>query len=399
MAYKHIPGGVTAPKGFKASGIACGIKQSGKTDLAIVFSDAQATGAGVFTKNVMVAPPVLLSKANLESGTARAMVVNSGNANACTGAQGYADSVLMAEIAARALGLCVDDVVVASTGIIGVPLPIEKVQAGIIEAAGCLSETGSSDAASAIMTTDLFPKESAVEVVLSGGSVRIGGIAKGSGMIAPNMATMLAFITTDAAIGAKELKDLLVDVTDRTFNSITVDGDTSTNDMLVVLANGMSGVDVGADDLEAFGEALESLCSTLGKMIVKDGEGATKIARITVGGGASKEEAKAAAMAIANSKLVKTALFGSDPNWGRIACAAGYSGAGLDPNMLKIDIAGITTVEKGVPVPFDDMAASDALAAEEVEITVDLGVGEASATVWTCDLSYDYVRINSEYRT
>lgn len=399
MKYKVISGGVTAPRGFKASGIACGIKRSGKPDLAMVFSERDASAAGVFTKNAMAAPSVALSRENLANGSARAIVVNSGNANACTGKQGEADAVAMAEMTARALGLCADEVVVASTGVIGVPLPMDRIRRGIEMAAGSLSGAGSADAAAAILTTDTFPKERALEVELSGGTVRIGGMAKGSGMIAPDMATMLAFLTSDASIHPDDLRSALRSVAERTFNSITVDGETSTNDMVVALANGASGVEVGHEDLPAFEEAFEKICSELAKMIVRDGEGATKLVEITVGGAESDAEAKKAAMAIANSNLVKTAAFGCDPNWGRIVVALGHSGVRLDRGNMAIKIGEIEVVAAGSPLPFDEKAASDELGKEEVRIEVNLGIGEGAATVWTCDLSYDYVRINSEYRT
>lgn len=399
MSYTTIPGGVTAAKGFKAAGMPCGVKFSGKPDLALIFSETEASVAAVFTKNAVVAPPVLVSKNNVADGKAQAIIVNSGNANACTGTRGYADAVVMAEAAGHVLGLCANDVIVASTGIIGVPLPIEKIERGIATLPKLLSETGSADAATAILTTDTFIKEYAVEVELSGGSVTVGGIAKGSGMIAPNMATMLAFITTDAAVHSVDLKNILHDVAERTFNSITVDGDTSTNDMAVVLANGASGVAVTHEDLPVFAKAFEKVCAELAKMIVRDGEGATKLIEIVLTGAASDEQAKVAALSIANSSLVKTAMFGSDPNWGRIAAAAGYAGVELDPDALEIEIAGFKAVEKGVPLSYDEQAASDALKASEVVLKVDLGVGSGSSVVWTCDFSYDYVRINADYRT
>ncbi|MCL5291258.1 MAG: bifunctional glutamate N-acetyltransferase/amino-acid acetyltransferase ArgJ [Actinobacteria bacterium] len=399
MAFKVVPGGITTPQGFQASGVACGVKLSGKPDLALIYSKSDASAAGVFTKNRLTAPPVILSKNNLGSGSARAIVVNSGNANACTGKQGYADAVLMAETTARSLGICADDVVVASTGVIGVPLPVKKIEKGIVKAASLLSDVGSPDAATAILTTDTFTKEYAVEVELSGGSARIGGIAKGSGMVAPNMATMLAFIATDAAIHQVDLKKLLSSVTERTFNSITVDGDTSTNDMVVAMANGASGVAVDHGELPLFREAFEAVAAELARMIVRDGEGATKLIEVKVTGAKDERDAKVAALAVANSNLVKTAMFGGDPNWGRIAAAAGYSGASLDPNALEITIGGVETVERGMPLPFDERTALEALSKSEVSVFVDLGVGSASATVWTCDFSYDYVRINSEYRT
>ncbi len=399
MSYKRISGGITAPRGFRASGIASGIKRSGKSDLAIIFSEMDAAAAGVFTKNAMAAPPVVLSRRNLANGSARAIVVNSGNANACTGRQGEADAVAMAEATARSLGLCADEVVVASTGVIGVPLPMDKIQGGIEKAVASLSEDGSARAADAILTTDTFPKESAVEVELSRGTARIGGIAKGSGMIAPDMATMLAFLTSDASVHPEDLRRMLASVAERTFNSITVDGETSTNDMVVAMANGASGVKVEHEDLPAFEEAFEEVCTELAKLIVKDGEGATKILEIAVSGAESEVDAKRAAMAIANSNLVKTALFGCDPNWGRIAVALGHSGVRLDPAGISMKMGGIAVLSGGSPLPFDERAASDELAKSEVRIEVDLGIGEGNATVWTCDLSYDYVRINSEYRT
>jgi len=396
---KQIPGGVLAPKGFKAAGIASGIKQSGNKDITLLVSDKMASAAAVFTTNKAAAAPVHLSKENLVDGKARAIVVNSGNANACTGKQGDENAQKMANITAEVLAIDPVDVIVSSTGIIGVQLPMQKVEDGIKLAADRLKDGTGADAAEAIMTTDTFPKEYAVSFMVDGREVRVGGMAKGSGMIEPNMATMLAFITTDAKVTADILKQSLKNSVDKSFNSITVDGDTSTNDMVAVLANGESGVEVENDAVEAFQEALDQVCIELAKLIVRDGEGATKFIEVNVTGAADDADAKKAAKAIANSNLVKTAFFGQDANWGRIVAAAGYSSAEVDKDKVDVYYGDEKLLESGQPVEYDAAKVDEVLKAKDIKIKVDLNLGKGSARVWTCDFSYDYVKINAEYHT
>lgn len=400
-----IESGVTAPKGFLAAGLHCGIKKS-KPDLAIVYSQVVAASAGVFTRNVVKAAPVIVTREHLSSGYAQAVVVNSSNANACTGDQGLADARKMAVVTGEALGVASENVVVASTGLIGVSLPMEKIVPGIVQAAGALSKTGGSSAARAIMTTDTVPKETAVSVEIGGVPVVIGAMAKGSGMIHPNMATMLSFITTDVAISPALLQQALKECTDRSFNRITVDGDTSTNDMVVALANGKAGnplIDSQGEDYEKFKEALEYVCVTLAKMIARDGEGATKFIEIQVVNAGSEEGASMIARSIAASNLFKTAMFAGDANWGRIIAAAGYSGVEFDPGKVNIWLessAGKEQVTRdGVGLPFDEDNAALILKEKDIKVLVDLQQGGAEAYAWTCDLSYEYVRINAEYRT
>jgi len=400
-----IKGGVTAPKGYKAAGVACGIKQSGNKDMSLLVSERAATAAAVFTMNKMAAPPVHLSKKHLEDGKAQAVVINSGNANACTGEEGYGDAIKMAQATGSALGIDPHDVIVSSTGIIGVPLPMEKVEAGVKDAAGKLAVDGGGCAAEAIMTTDTFVKEYAVAFELDGADVRVGGMAKGSGMIAPNMATMLAVITTDASVPTELLKKMLVSAVDKSFNSITVDGDTSTNDMVALLANGESGVELTAagadvfDSADVFQAALDEVCIELAKLIVKDGEGATKFIEIDVIGAAGNEDAKKAAMAIANSNLVKTAFFGQDANWGRIVAAVGYSSAKVDASKVDVYYGEEKLVENGRVVSYEEEKVTEIITAKNIKVTVDLKIGSGAARVWTCDFSYDYVKINAEYHT
>lgn len=397
----EIPGSVCAPQGFRAAAAAAGIKPSGNPDIALIVSDRPATAAGVFTRNRVVAAPVIVSRQHLTDGTARAIVVNAGNANACTGAQGMAAARRMAEATAELLGLDQTDVLVASTGIIGRLLPVEKVEAGLKEAAAGLSSEGGPAVARAIMTTDLRPKEVAVEIHVDGGTIRIGGICKGSGMIQPNMATLLAFVTTDAEVWPEVLQSALASAVERTFNCVTVDGDTSTNDTLLILANGASGVRITPDSpaYRAFCDGLLYVCTHLAKELARDGEGATKLVEIQIRGARSAAQARKVGKSIANSPLVKTALFGNDPNWGRILCAAGYSGVAIDQDRLALTLCGYPLVREGEPVEFDEATVSSAMREPEVLIRLDLGQGRASATVWTCDFSYDYVRINAEYTT
>ena len=403
---KLTTGSVCAAQGFRAAGVAAGIKPSGHLDVTLIASDRPAAVAAVFTTNRICAAPVQVSREHVRGGVARAIVVNAGNANACTGEQGLADAREMARFTAEVLSaegdqIPPEQIVVCSTGIIGRPLPLEKVEAGVRDAAGVLSPTGSNRAARAIMTTDTRPKECAVHADLPSGQFSIGGICKGSGMIAPNMATMLAFLTTDAEIAPELLQTLLGRVADQTFNCVTVDGDTSTNDTLVVLANGASGVRIlhGTDEFRAFKLGLNQVCRRLSRELARDGEGATKLVEVRIRGARTVSDARKAARSVANSPLVKTALFGNDPNWGRILCAVGYSGAQVDPNKVSLWVAGVQLVCDGTPVAFDVTAASAAMKVPKLLLEVNLGKGSRSASVWTCDLSYDYVRINAEYTT
>jgi len=400
--YKTVPGGICAPRGFKAAGVKTGIKSLKKEDVAIICSEQVCSVAGMYTLNKMCAAPVTLTKRHFEGGHGRAIVVNSGCANACTGDQGMQDAICMAKETATALGLLSEEVAVSSTGVIGTFLPMDKVVEGIRKAAKTLSNQGHDGAMQAIMTTDTFVKEIAIEVPVGGKMIRIAGMAKGAGMIEPNMATMLGFITTDAAIEAALLKEALEDAVERSFNAITVDGDTSTNDTVLVLANGAAGnavISTKDETYSAFAKALEYVCIYLAKLIVRDGEGATKFLEINVTGAQNFVEAKIAAKAIANSPLVKTAFFGQDPNWGRIVAAAGYSGADMDQTRVVLFIGGHKIVADGKGTGFEADALKQVMAERDIAITLDLGVGSAQATVWTCDFSYEYVRINGEYTT
>jgi glutamate N-acetyltransferase/amino-acid N-acetyltransferase len=399
---KKIEGGVTAAGGFLAGGLACGIKKSQKPDLAVIYSEFPAAAAGIFTTNQVQAAPVLLSKQHLKNGEARAIIANSGNANACNGPEGDRAALAMAEAAAAYLNIPTDSVLVASTGVIGVLLPVEKIKTALQSKPVFLSPAGSAQAAQAIMTTDTFMKEAAVEVELGGVKVKIGGIAKGSGMIHPNMATLLGFITTDAAIGQKLLQRALTLAGERTFNRISVDGDTSTNDTLLILANGKAGnpeITSENGDFQTFCAGLEQVCLELAQMLARDGEGATKFVEIKVTGAATEADAVRIGKSVATSSLVKTALFGEDANWGRILAAAGYSGVDFQPEKVQIYLGDLPVCAGGTGLVFDEAAAKEILAKKDLLITVDMGCGAASASVWTCDLSYDYVKINGSYRT
>ena len=400
--FTHAEGGITAPAGFLAAGISAGIKKSGRRDVCLIATEVPVPSAGVFTTSATAAPPVLLSREHCASGLLRAIVVNAGNANACTGAPGMDAARAMAEAAAAALDCEAADVAVCSTGVIGVPLPVDLVSAGIAEAAGALDTTGGDAAAEAIMTTDTFAKQLAISVTAGGRTFTVGGMAKGSGMIQPNMATMLAFITTDAPLTPAACDALLRLSVARAFNRITVDSDTSTNDTCILMASGAEGgpvLEEGSAAYSAVASAILEVATALAKMVVRDGEGATKFVTVTVRGAASESDADKAAFSIANSPLMKTALFGQDANWGRVAMAIGKSGAHLDPNAFEIIFAGILTCKDGTAVAFDEAEAAAALAAPEIDVLVDLHVGDGEATVWTCDFSYDYVRINGDYRS
>lgn len=396
-----VDGGITAASGYRAAGVACGIKTSG-LDLALIVSDTRASAAGLFTTNLAKAAPVLVSQQHLErtGGVAAAVVVNSGCANACTGAAGLEVARSMAAETARVTGRSVEEVLVASTGVIGVALDLARVKRGISLAAAALDRTGHESAARAIMTTDRFPKAYAVRVKTPAGTFSVGGIAKGAGMIEPRLATMLAFLTTDAQIEPATLRTALTDAVSETFNAITVDGDTSTNDSVFVLANGASGVKIESSVLAEFTSGLRTVCRELALGIVRSGEGATKLIAVRVTGAACEEHAHQAARVIANSLLVKTAMHGGDPNWGRLVAAAGRAEVPFTLEKASVRIGPHTLFAGGRP--FDERAADAAayLKGSEIDVEVDLGAGgSAEATVWTCDLSAEYVKINGEYRT
>lgn len=399
---KKLKGGITAPLGFKAAGFSCGVKESGRKDLALVYSEKPAQAAAVFTTNQVVAAPVLVSQKALSGHTAQAIVVVSGNANACTGKQGIKDAEEMAQLAGEALHILPSSVVVGSTGLIGAPLPMKKVKKGILTAAGDLKKEGGATAAEAIMTTDTCSKEIAVQFELEGSKVTLGGMAKGSGMIAPGLATMLAFIATDISISGGFLQQCLEKVVDKTFNAILVDGDMSTNDMVVAMANGMAG---GGEVLprskaaRSFEQALGLVCEKLARKIVKDGEGATKFIEVLVLGAKSDKEAKVAAKAVAGSNLVKTAFFGEDANWGRIVAALGASQAQVDSGKVAIYFDNAQIVKQGQGVSFNESQVKKLLKNSEILLKIDLGLGSGKAIVWTTDLSYDYVRLNAAYQT
>lgn len=397
-----ISGGVTAPEGYRAAGVQANIRKKNRRDLSLIVSRQPAAAAGVFTLNKVKAAPLLLTMANLKSGRAQAVVVNSGNANACNGAQGMKDAERMAVLTGELLGIDSGLVVVSSTGVIGQPLPMEKIEQGIRKAVTVLSEDGGSHAAEGIMTTDTVLKEIAVKVQIGGKTATIGGMAKGSGMIHPNMATMLGFITTDAAVTPECLKMALQQATAKSFNMISVDGDTSTNDMVVILANGAAGTELlepGHPDLPVFQAALEFVCTDLAKKIAADGEGASKLIEVRVTGARSQTDARKAARAIVRSNLVKAAIFGNDANWGRVITALGYSEAEFVPDRVDIFLGSLQVGKNGAGLNFDEDAARKILEEKELVITVALNDGPESATAWGCDLTYDYVRINASYRT
>lgn len=400
--FKENNAGVTLAKGFKASGIKAGVKKSGKDDMAVIYTEKKATVAGTFTTNLVAAAPVFVSKEVAKKGTGHAIVVNAGCANACTGQQGMKDAKAMAALTAKELGIAASDVFVASTGIIGQTLPMDKIEAGIKLAVAALDENGSVAASKAIITTDTYPKAGSFTFELGGKTVSIGGIAKGSGMIHPNMATMLCFITTDAAISHDLLQKALSKCVNISFNMVSVDGDTSTNDMVLVLANGMAENPMITEenaDYEAFTAALEKVCVGLAKLVARDGEGATKFLEVNVTGAESFEDAKKVAMSVAKSPLVKTAFFGQDANWGRIICAVGYAGAKMVPEKTVVSLNDVVVFDKGMGAAYDEEALKSIMSEHDIIVNIDLGLGEDKATVWTCDLSYEYVKINGEYHT
>lgn len=422
-------GGVTSAKGFSAAATACGLKKNGKPDLALVVSERECTAAGVFTKNLVAAAPVILDKETLARNrdTLRAVVINAGNANACTGEEGVQNARTTQVLVAEAVGCGADQVLVMSTGVIGVPLNMEKVRKGVAAASQSLSPTHGHASAQAIMTTDTRPKEVAVQFDTPHGPVTIGGMAKGAGMIHPNMATMLAIITTDAAAPAHLLQEWLAQAVNRTFNRISVDGDTSTNDTVLLLANGASGVKISeqlsvtsdqspVSSLQSpnlsisqslslqFAAALDHVCLTLAQMIVRDGEGATKVAEIRVTGTDHDDDAHRIAETIATSPLFKTALAGGDANWGRIVAAAGRAGIPFDPQQTSLTISGpglapLTIFANGMPTKYEERDAAAIFAQPDIFIHLNVGPGSGSDTMWTCDLTAEYVAINADYRT
>ena len=419
---KQIPGGVTAPKGFTASGVHCGVKKGkgdgnqppmskmpevleDKKDLALIVSQQPCVAAAVYTMNRVKAAPLYVTMDHLENGEAQAIVANSGNANACA-PNSHEHAEEMCALAAKATGLKAGDFVVASTGVIGQELNIEAIAQGLPQAAAALSKNGSDDAANAIMTTDTVKKEMSVSCAIGGKTVTIGAIAKGSGMIHPNMGTMLCFVTTDCAITHEMLTDALHEIVPRTFNRVTVDGDTSTNDMCVVLANGMAGnelIEWKDDNYTVFYKTLYHVFEQLARNIAADGEGASKLITCTVANARSEESAERLSKAVVGSSLVKAAMFGADANWGRVLCAMGYSKAPFRPEFVDVKFSSavgeILVCQQGAGVDFDEEAAKSILSQDEVVIYVDLHEGEHEATCWGCDLTYDYVKINGDYRT
>jgi glutamate N-acetyltransferase / amino-acid N-acetyltransferase len=385
--------------GFTVAVGSAGVKDGTRrrTDVALIVSDRDCAAAGVFTTNEVIAAPCVITRKHLERGRLRAIVVNSGNANACTGEQGDRDAIAMAQAAADKIGCDAHEVAVASTGVIGVPLPVERIAAAV--SAMTLRAGDWSEVAKAIMTTDTRPKLLSVDVPLSAGVVHLRGVAKGAGMIHPNMATLLAFVLTDAEVAAEELQEMLEDAADASFNLISVDGDTSTNDTLLILANGASGIEPRGDDLKRFGAAVRGVCETLAREILADGEGVTKVFEVRVSGAASAEDARRAARTITTSSLVKTAIHGADPNWGRILAAAGRSGAKVDQTKASVHIADVAVFAHGSPRAFDAEAVRRVFEQRDITIGVDLGVGSEAAHAWGTDLSAEYVRINAEYTT
>ena len=403
---KVISGGVCAAKGFTAAGVHCGIRKNrSKRDLAMIVSSVPASAAAVYTTNLVKGAPLTVTKENLADGKAQVVICNSGNANTCN-ADGPEIARKMCALAAEAVGAKASDVIVASTGVIGQPLDIAPIAAGMGPLAAALSDDGSDAACEAIMTTDTSPKQIAVEFTLGGKTCRLGGIAKGSGMIHPNMATMLVFLTTDAAISPQMLQTALSGDIQNTFNMISVDGDTSTNDMVSILANGLAGnepVTCPGEDFTAFMEALNTVNVYLCRSIAADGEGATKLLECAVTGAADLATARTVAKSVICSSLTKAAMFGEDANWGRVLCAIGYSGAAVDVDRIGVvfrsKAGSVTVCVNGAGVPFSEEEAAGVLHESEIEILVDLGSGEAAATAWGCDLTYEYVKINGDYRT
>ena len=406
MSITFVDGAVTAAKVFLASGVHCGIrKNKNKRDLALIYCEKPCTAAAIYTTNLVKSAPILVTRANLENGTAQAVICNSGNANTCN-----SDGVAVAEktcaLVAKALNIDEKDVIVGSTGVIGQKLPIEPIANSIPELVSALSKEGATNAAEAIMTTDLVKKEYAVETEIGGKTVYIGGIAKGSGMIHPNMATMLCFITTDAAISADMLKIAVKTVADKSFNMVSVDGDTSTNDTLAVMASGLAGnaeITEQNEDYNIFVEALTILCRKLSKEMAKDGEGASKLLVCKVSGAKTEKDAKGVAKSVVCSSLLKAAMFGSDANWGRVLCAIGYSGCDVDINKVDVSFASkagkVDVCKNGAGIDFSEELAKTVLTEDEIDIVVELNDGNGVAEAYGCDLTYEYVKINGDYRS
>lgn len=394
---KIVKGGITAAKGFLASGIHCGIKYTNK-DLALIYSKVPAVACGVFTQNKVQAAPLKVTAAHLKNNKAQAIIINSGNANSCTGSKGMADARKICAAMSKKLGISANQVLVASTGVIGKRLPLEKIARGTGPLVNKLSSQGSLQAAQAIMTTDTKPKQISVQLKIGRTKVKIGGIAKGAGMIHPHLATMLGFITTDAAIDKGRLQKALKAAVDNSFNLITVEGDTSTNDMVLALANGLAGnKSMSAKDSNLFQEALNFVCLYLAKMIVQDGEGATKFVQVQVEQAKSVAQAKRVAFKVANSPLVKTALFGQNPNWGRIAAATGCADKKIEQNSLNIYLGGIKVLDRGTALKVNQQKLNKIYKEDEIQIKITLGLGRYATRVFTCDLSDNYVKINAEY--
>jgi glutamate N-acetyltransferase/amino-acid N-acetyltransferase len=394
--------GVTSPKGFLASGVACGLKKNGNKDLAMIISENDAVAAGIFTTNVVKGHSLLWTRDKIKSRYARAMVINSGCANACLGSRGDNDAAQMALYASSLINCSPEQVLLGSTGVIGFPLEMDKIKHGIDEAFATLYNQGGFHAAQAIMTTDTFSKEASKTIEIDGKTITIGGMAKGSGMIHPNMATMISLITTDVAISPELLDKALKAVANKSFNRISVDGDTSVCDQLVIMANGQAGnatINSEGSDYKTFVSALLEVSITLAKMLAKDGEGATKLIEIRVEHCDNKESAHLILNAIAKSPLVKTAFFGQDANWGRIFTAAGYSGVSFNPDLVDIFIGELMVCKNGIGLSFDEGKASDILKKDEIVVTLDFKSGQFSDRIWTCDFSYDYVKINGSYRS
>ncbi len=395
-------GGVTSAQGFKACGVAAAIKYQGRTDMAMVAGDGLCSAAGMFTTNQVAAAPVLVDRERVKKGFAKAILINSGCANACTGDQGIADAKASAKVAATALGVPEEQVLVCSTGVIGVYLPMERVASGAKAAVAALSSTAGADAAKAIMTTDLVAKEAAVAVVIDGRRVVVGGMCKGSGMIEPRMATMLGFVTTDATIGPAALDAALRAAVEKTFNRAVVDGDQSTNDTVLMMASGAAGnaeLTPAHAEWPVFCAAVREVCDQLARKIVMDGEGATKFVTVRVKGAKTERDAQLAARSIAKSALVKTSWFGCDPNWGRVMCAAGYSGASVDDQKAQVFYGGECVFDHGKVVMTDRARVQAVMKERSFEVTVNLNLGDGEDTVYTCDFSYDYVKINGDYTT
>src|SRR5918993_3782672 len=401
IGIKSPSGGAAAAEGFVAAGVACGVRGSGVRDLGLLFSELPCETSAVFTRNAVKGAPLVVTRKAVETGGVRAVVANNGNANAATGGRGIEDARTMQALAAETLGIKAREVAVASTGVIGVHLPMDRISSGIRAASGKLDEGGEGFAES-ILTTDTRAKEAVARVEVGGRTITVGGTAKGSGMIHPNMGTMLAFLTTDAALERSCLQETLSRVTGSTFNRVTVDGDTSPSDMALLMANGAAGnepLTLDSPDYPDFVEAVESVARTLATEIARDGEGATRLVEVAVEGAASEESAAALAKSVVGSNLVKTAVFGQDANWGRVLTAMGYSGEAFDPDGVELWFGSIKVFSGGEPVPHEEAEANATLGAGEVKITVRLSEGNDSATAWGCDLSYEYVRINGSYRT